>query len=157
MGERKVIENNVNALVARVNFFGYSHAKQSIFNFFYYAGKYDLKVKGYSDVYFTPLYAGHLVKVINSALNLDLKGIYNVVGNERISKFEFGRRILKAFSYNAELVTPTMLSENQNASRFRSLDLSLDNSKIKLAGVKVPSLENGIKSLKNEVRQLNEN
>ena len=55
-----------------------------------------------------------------------------MVGDERISKYDFGLRIARTFGLNPGLVKPTLLSERGDLTP-RPLDLSLDNRKLSAA------------------------
>ena len=146
-GEEQVLFNNPESIVARVNFFGLSNNKASLFNFFYDSLVSDKIVKGYTDVFFTPLYAGHLVNVIFELLDLKASGLLHVVGDERISKFEFGVRIAETFNLSKTYLRQAKIDGAPEAN-IRSLDLSLSNDKIKSLGIILPSVQDGLSILK---------
>ena len=50
-------------------------------------------------MYILPIYIGELVNIIHMLIDKNKQGIFNVVSKERISKFEFGIKIAKAFKY----------------------------------------------------------
>jgi dTDP-4-dehydrorhamnose reductase len=146
-GEQLVLGNNPHSMVARVNFFGHSNNKPSLFNFFHdnlVSGKI---VFGYTDVYFTPLYAADLVKVILELVNQNTSGLLHVVGDERISKFDFGVMIAEIFGLPTTNLKKGKISR-ANGAALRSVDLSLANDKIKSLGINVPSVRDGLSILK---------
>lgn len=150
-GEKKVLTANKNTLILRVNFFGNSN-KRSLFNYFYKAGLENEKVIGFSDVYFTTLYAEDVARITHQLARLDKIGIFHLVGSERLTKYEFGRKIYKVFGFDeAKIESGYLTSDVTLNSAVRSLDLSLSNSKLLKQGVYVPSIENGLKRLKVEV------
>jgi len=149
-GEELVLLNNPQSIVARVNFFGRSKRKTSLFNFFYDSYISEKITTGFTDVFFTPLYVENLVKVILELIDLKANGLLHVVGNERISKFEFGVMIAEMFDLpSASLKQGKMVGTPE--ARIRSLDLSLSNDKIKSLGIIVPSVQDGLSRLKKNI------
>ena len=136
-GEELVIDANPKTLIARVNFFGLSHRKASLFNFFYHGLSAGRQLNGYSNIFFTPLYVEDTVAIIQRLIHLDQTGIVHVAGRERISKLEFGRLIAKAWDFDEELISATEYKSGID----RALDLSLDTSKLSRLGIKIPSIE----------------
>ncbi len=149
-GERLVLENDPQSIVARVNFFGQSNNKPSLFNFFFdnlISGK---SVSGFTDVYFTPLYVIDLVNVIVELLGLKASGLLHVVGNERISKFDFGVLVAEIFDLPTTYLKQGKMIGTEGAA-LRSSDLSLSNDKIKSLGINLPSVQDGLSILKKNV------
>ncbi len=147
-GEQLVLESNSQSLVARVNFFGLADNKTSLFNFFYDSLLSGRVVSGFTDVYFTPLYAFSLVDAVMELLQLKASGLLHVVGNERISKHEFGALIAETFGLPHANLKQSKLADTKGGV-FRSLDLSLSNDKIKSLGISLPSVRDGLSVLKN--------
>ena len=149
-GEQLVLGSNPQSIVARVNFFGQSNNKPSLFNFFFDNLISRRSVSGFTDVYFTPLYANDLVNVIMELLDLKASGLWHIVSNERISKFDFGVLIAEIFD-----LPTTYLKEGKmigtSGAALRSSDLSLSNDKIKSLGIKLPSVRDGLSILKKNI------
>ncbi|MCD4672595.1 MAG: SDR family oxidoreductase [Anaerolineaceae bacterium] len=79
-GEQQVTEANPEAIVARVNFFGWSlTGKRSLSEFFYNNLSAGNQVKGFTDVQFCPLQVNQLAETLMGMVNLDLRGLYHVV------------------------------------------------------------------------------
>ena len=146
-GEQSVMGNNHDAIVARVNFFGQSKNKTSIFNFFYESLKSGKSVSGFTDVYFTPLYAIDLVNAIMELLNLKGSGLFHVVGSERISKYDFGVLVAETFGFSTTFLKADSII-GKEGSLIRSPDLSLSNDKIKSLGINLPLVRDGLSILK---------
>lgn len=150
-GEKLVLENNSQSLVARVNFFGQNSNKFSLFNFFYdnlISGK---TILGFSDVHFTPLYAGDLVNAIMELMRLQASGLFHVVGDHRISKFDFGTLVAEIFGLPTIHLKEGKMNGTKGAA-LRSPDLSLSNDKIKSLGINLPSVRDGLSILKKNIR-----
>ena len=139
-GEDLVMQANPKSLIARVNFFGLSHRKVSLFNYFYHGLSTGKQLNGYSNVFFTPLYVEDTVAIIQRLIQLDQTGIMHVAGRERISKLEFGRLIAKSWGLDAELISATEYKSEID----RALDLSLDTSKLSRLGIEIPSIEQSL-------------
>ena len=139
-GEDLVMQANPKSLIARVNFFGLSHRKVSLFNYFYHGLSTGKQLNGYSNVFFTPLFVENTVAIIQRLIQLDQTGIMHVAGRERISKLEFGRLIAKSWGLDAELIS----SIEYKSEIDRALDLSLDTSKLSRLGIEIPSIEQSL-------------
>ena len=76
-------------------------------------------------------------------------GLFQVVGNERISKFEFGQQVARAMKADPNLVERSSFLESSFA-RTRTADLSLSNVKIRNLGLQIPTISSGIDALVKE-------
>jgi dTDP-4-dehydrorhamnose reductase len=148
-GETAVIEENPNSLVCRVNFVGWNLRGKSLFNFFYSSIRDGKKVKGFHDIYFTPMYARDTVKIISKLSSAKQAGLFHIVGNERISKFEFGQQVARAMEADPNLVEKSSFLDSSIA-KTRTADLSLSNVKIKDLGMQIPTILSGIEALVKE-------
>ena len=116
----------------------------------------------FHDVFYTPILIETLVNVVHDLLNKKVSGIFHVVGDERISKFEFGLEVAKLFKLDIELIKRAKI-KNYNQLTRRPKDMSLSNQKVisilgrKLGGVKEQLLrlqQQEIHGLAKEVRNL---
>ena len=130
-GERAVADANKQAIIARVNLFGWSlTGKRSLSEFFFYALSQKKHVKGFTDVYFCPLLANDLADLFFKMLARDdLSGLYHVVSSECVTKYQFGVAIAKKFGLNENLIQPTSVQESGLSAR-RSLNLTLRVDKL---------------------------
>ena len=85
----------------------------------------------FTDVFYTPIIISELVDTIHILLDKNLAGIFNVVGNERISKYMFGKKIAQIFSLDDKLILPDSFMNRKDLVN-RPLDMSLSNDKIYL-------------------------
>jgi dTDP-4-dehydrorhamnose reductase len=67
--------------------------------------------------------------VVHNLIDLKVSGIFHVVGDDRISKYEFGLRIAKKFGLDSSNIVPGYLA-NQSRLTKRPFDMSLSNSKV---------------------------
>jgi dTDP-4-dehydrorhamnose reductase len=129
--EKAVVLNNPDALIIRTNFFGWGHRfKRSFSDWIIDSLRDDKKITLFKDVYFTPILIDTLVELIHQLLSGDARGVYNVVSDERISKYDFGCMIADVFNLQRTLIQTGNLS-NTNQLVHRPLDMSLDNLKVK--------------------------
>lgn len=150
-GESAILRVNPNSLVCRVSFFGWNPRGKSLFNFFYSNLRTNQQISGFDDLFFTPMYAADTVDIILALCKKRKSGIFHVVGDERISKFEFGQLVAKSMNAQSTLIDRESFLDSR-LSLTRTPDLSLSNVKIKSLGIKIPTLNSGIESLVKEVK-----
>lgn len=143
-GEIKVLADYPSALVARVNFFGFSMSgDRSLAEFFLYHLLQGQSVKGFVDVIFCPLYVLDLVDVLMAMVEKELSGLYHVVSPECLSKYAFAIKIAEKFNLNKKLIQPVSVMEGNLLAR-RSPRLSLDVSKLAASRIYLPGQNEGL-------------
>jgi len=132
-GERAVLAAYPQALAARVNFYGWSPTgKRSLAEFFYTHLRAEQTVKGFTDVFFSPLYVGHLAQLLLKMAEGRLEGLYHVFCPQATSKYAFGVSLARLFSLDETLINPTALQETPGGAP-RSLNLSMNTDKLQAA------------------------
>ena len=154
--EDLVIKSNKKALIIRTNFFGYSQDKKNNFITESISRLEDKKlVFAFKDYFFTPIYVTNLLQILKKLISKKATGVINVVGNERVSKYEFLLKVSKIFNLDSTQIKPTLISKSRLSTK-RHADLSLSNKFLKKKfKIKVPSLNNQIKEFYNEKRKNN--
>jgi len=144
-GERRVLSANPNALVVRVNFFGWSlSGTRSLPEFFINKLSAGKQAQGFTDVFFCPLFVGDLGEMLLKGLKRELSGIYHIVGSESISKYEFGVAIAHRFGLDESLIQPVSVEESTLKAR-RSHNLRLSVHKLSTAlDEKIPRFSTGL-------------
>ena len=147
-GEQAVAEANPAAAIARVVFYGWSlTGTRSLAEFFYNnltAGK---PVNGFTDMFFSPLYVGHLAEALLEMLEKGLGGIYHVYASESLSKYDFGVHLAHEFGLDASLIRPISALDSDLLAR-RSLNLGMNTDKLQAAlGKGLPSQAEGLRAL----------
>ena len=152
-GERLVLAANSQALVVRVNFYGWSASgNRSLAEWFVNAFNAGHTVKGFTDVHFCPMMVLDLVDTLMEAITLDLSGVYHMVGGDGMTKFDFGRAIAVKFGFDQELIQPDSV-ENGGLKAARSPDLTLNTGKLVSAlHHKLPSFNNGLQRFYEQYR-----
>lgn len=130
-GEEAVLTANPRAIVARVNFYGWSiTGRRSLAEFFFSHLAASENMKGFTDVHFCPLEVHDLSDLLLEMAAKDLLGIYHVVSSESLSKFEFGQRLARQFGLDASLIQPVSWRD-AGLQAARSPELTLNTAKLK--------------------------
>jgi len=145
-GEQEVLRLHPSALVARVTIFGWNaQDKHSVGEWILQELCAGRQVRGFTDVHFSPMLANDLSEVLLLMLDRQLTGIFHVVGSERISKYQFAKRLAVIFGFDAEQVVPARLAE-ATLRAARPLDVSLNTKKVSLAlGRVMPNVDQGLR------------
>jgi dTDP-4-dehydrorhamnose reductase len=127
-GEKAVAEEYPSAIIARVNFYGFSlSGKRSLAEFFLNNLKSNNQVNGFVDVMFSPLYVTDLVDTLIKMVKKGLVGLYHVVSPESLSKYAFGLKIAEKFGFEKDLIQPRSVNEGGLlAARSPRLTLNID-------------------------------
>jgi len=117
------------ALIVRTNFFGWGHRyRRSFSDWIYYSLLEGRPLTMFDDVFITPIIADRLALSAHRLLHAGAAGVYNVVGDERISKYQFGIQLAEAYGLPKSLLQHGKIAASQLSVR-RPPDMSLDNTK----------------------------
>lgn len=137
-GEYAVMSVNPEAIIARVNFYGWSlTGERSLSEFFFYNLMSGNQIMGFTDIYFCPLLVNQLAHIFLNMLELKLSGLYHVVSSECISKYNFGMRIAGTFELDETLITAKSVMES-GLQAARSPKLTLSTTKLAIDLGKIP-------------------
>jgi dTDP-4-dehydrorhamnose reductase len=144
-GERAVLEENKNAIVARVNFYGWSlSGKRSLAEFFHHNLTNNKSMSGFTDVIFCPMFVNHTTSTLIKMLEKNLKGLYHLVGTQAMSKYQFGVEIARKFSLKEGEISPkSILTSSLTARRAHNLALSTHKLSTDL-GESLPDFSTGL-------------
>jgi dTDP-4-dehydrorhamnose reductase len=153
-GENAVLANNPDALITRVNFYGWSAAgNRSLAENFVHQLEAGKEMMGFTDVIFCPMNILDLSALLVDVAEMDLNGIYHMVGSEAMSKYQFGVSIAETFGYDAGLIKPVSVSDSGlKAARSPNLSLSVDKLKNAL-GHDMPDFSEGLKKFYDQHRR----
>ncbi len=127
--EREVMSTSPHALVVRTNFYGWGPAyRQSFSDWILESIGSGRKITLFDDVYYTPILVSRLAHTVHALVDSDAAGVFNVVGDSRMSKYEFGCRLACRFGLDASLISPGSIDASANLV-MRPLDMSLSNRK----------------------------
>lgn len=151
MAEQVVLEACPNALVIRTNFYGWGpQYRQSFTDFIISHLRTGKIIRLFEDVYYSPILISVLVNTIHELIRKGASGIFNVVGDERVSKLSFGKKVAEVFSLNQSLILSDSFAKRTNLVR-RPLDMSLSNAKVvAFLGKSLGTIEEHLLFLKEE-------
>ena len=144
-GEKAVTSANPQAMVARVNFYGWSiSGTRSLAEFFVNNLALGKPIKGFTDVLFCPMMVLDLADMLVEAAQKKLQGIYHLVGAQAMSKYDFGLALANTFGFDPALISPASVTDGELIAA-RSPNLTLDTGKITAAlGHKLPDFDKGL-------------
>ncbi len=126
-GEYSVLDANPNAIVARINVYGWSlSGRRSLAEFFYNNLTQNKSISGFTDVIFCPMLVNHTARILMKMLEKGLNGLYHLVGMQPMSKYQFGIEIARRFKFSENDILPkSVLSSELTAYRSHNLWLSI--------------------------------
>ena len=143
--EHAVLSTNPEAIVARVNFFGWSLSNNySLSEFFVNNLSEGKNVNGFTDITFCPILVNVTARLLLEMLPKNLSGLYHVVGPQAMSKYQFGVEIARIFGLRENLISPrSVLQSSLTAKRSPNLWLSTHKLSTDL-GQEIPSFSTGL-------------
>ena len=149
-GERAALRENPDALVVRVNIYGWNaQEKQSLAEWILGELLARREVSGFTDVIFSPLLVNDLADALLRMVDLQLSGTYHVTGSQAISKFEFARILARIFGADDALIVQARVADAKLRAP-RPRNTSLNTQKLQRAlGMPLPGVEAGLRRFKN--------
>ena len=146
--EQRALDAHPGALVIRTNFYGWgTNYRRSFSDVIIEALRAGEELTLYHDVFYTPILVETAAHAVHDLLDLNASGIFHVVGDERISKYEFGLKLARKFMLNSNLIKYGNITD-QVSLVCRPHDMSLSNRKIcNLLGRKLGGVEDHIAKL----------
>lgn len=144
-GEWAVLTEYPKAIVARVNFYGWSlNGRRSLAEFFYNNLTHNKSMSGFTDVIFCPMLVNDTARTLVKMLKRELKGLYHLVGPQAMSKYQFGVEIARRFHMRESDITPKSVSFSGLIAK-RSNNLWLSTRKLSAdLGEDLPSFSTGL-------------
>ncbi|RZA25555.1 MAG: SDR family oxidoreductase [Proteobacteria bacterium] len=129
-GERAVLEAAPAALVVRTNFFGWGTSyRRSFSDAIIGALRARQSTTLFDDVYFTPILMDQLVVLVHELVARQASGLYHAVGDERLTKYDFGVQVARAFGLDEGLLKRGKISDRPELVR-RPRQMGLSNAKL---------------------------
>ena len=129
-GEQRVLDACPKAIVARTNFYGWGPSyRKSFTDRIIQSLRNGYEIGLFADVFFTPLLMEDLIAAAHDLSDAGECGIFNFVGDERLSKHAFGVNLARIFGLDEALIRPSLFSARSDLVK-RPLDLSLSNVKL---------------------------
>lgn len=131
--EKAVLCVHKRPLIIRTNFFAWGHNFRSSFSDWIIRSLRDkIPIRVFTDVYFTPIICEVLGNSVIKLYLSNLSGIYNIVSDNRLSKYDFAKKVASRFSLEQNLIIPCLMEEISLRAP-RPKNLSLDNNKAQIA------------------------
>jgi dTDP-4-dehydrorhamnose reductase len=152
--EYATLSKNPEAIVARVNFFGWSlSGRRSLAEFFINnlsEGKY---VNGFTDVVFCPMLVNDTARLLLEMLQKNLSGLYHVVGAQAMNKYQFGVEIARTFGLKENHISPKSV-EGFGLTAKRSHNLWLSTHKLSTdLRREIPTFSTGLAEFYTQLQQ----
>lgn len=153
LAENIIMTNAEQFLIFRTNLIGYfKDAKKSLVNWILKTVNEKDEINLFNDVVFNPLNVETISDIIVESIEKNLNGVYHIGSKESLSKLDFGKKILNAFSIK-DIKINSISVDDINFKASRPKNTSLNCSKIEKEGILMPSIINEIEKL---VRRKNE-
>lgn len=118
------------ALVIRTNFYGWGPAyRQSFSDWVLCNLMRGQQLTLFSDVFYSPIISSLLVSVVHELFEHSATGLFHVVGDDRISKHDFGLQLASVFGLDASLILAGSINAKPRLV-MRPHDMSLSNRKV---------------------------
>ena len=127
--EKAILAVNADALIVRTNFYGWGPSyRKSFSDVIIEALRKGKSINLFNDVFYTPIVIEKLIEYTNNLIEKEATGIYHIVADERLSKFQFGMKLAMAFGLDTNLIKELSISDVPKLVK-RPLDMSLSNKK----------------------------
>lgn len=149
--ESRVLEAHPMAMVIRTNFYGWGTSyRHSFSDVVIEALRANKQLTLFQDVSYTPILVETAAQAVHDLIDLKSCGIFHVVGDERVSKYEFGLKLAQEFKLDVSLIKPGYITDQVSLVR-RPHDMSLSNQKTcKLLGRKLGGVGEHIARLRQQ-------
>jgi dTDP-4-dehydrorhamnose reductase len=148
MGEVKIRETFDNYIILRVSLqigFGLNHSINN-FHKLYESIKKGHPFKLFTDQFRTPLALHESSKMIAEIVEKNISGeIFNLAGDERVSRFELGGILCEEAGFDKNLLVPSTMDEAGAA--YKVADVSLNIDKLKSIGIKPSGLRESVREI----------
>ena len=118
------------ALIIRTNFYAWGASyRQSFSDMVINNLRSGKKVSLFKDIYYTPILVEPLVDTVHELVKREASGVFNVVGDDRISKYDFGLKLAREFNLDNSLIDEGKIIDRLSLAK-RPHDMSLSNQKV---------------------------
>ena len=147
--EKLVLGVNPEFLVIRTNFYGWGPTyRQSFSDLIVDSLRRGEGVNLFDDVFYTPILIEVLIEMVEKLISVGAGGVFNIVGDDRVTKYQFGLALAKEFELDDSLVKPISILSMADLV-LRPMDMSLSNKKASnLLGNKIGGIGSHLQRLK---------
>lgn len=152
INSEKLILKYKRSTIIRTNFFGWAPCKRKSFSDFIIFNVNKKKIRLYDNIYFTPIFVNNLISSIEKIIDKRIYGLFNISGNEKINKYQFGIRLANIFRLNKKNIYKSEYTQ-EKIKIIRPYNMSLSNKKIFNHGIIIPSLDDQLKVMLTEFKK----
>lgn len=137
------------ALIVRTNFYGWGTSyRKSFSDQIISSVQAGVKINLFEDVFYTPILINVLVDTVHQLIIKTYSGTFNIVSDQRLSKYDFGKLLAEEFNLDSSLISRSQLRKRGDLV-IRPLDMSLTNRKVtKALGFQLGDVESHLDLLK---------
>ncbi|MEK6925710.1 MAG: N-acetylneuraminate synthase family protein [Nanoarchaeota archaeon] len=148
--EKIIQKTNRNFCILRTNIYGWNmQDKSSLAEWILAKLEKKEEVSGFKDIFFNPINTTNLGRCILELIDKGYQGVLHLAGSEKISKYEFARKVAKIFGYDETLIRPISSDEvNFKARRPKKMTLNIEKAKNLLEN-KLKNVVEGLEEFKN--------
>jgi dTDP-4-dehydrorhamnose reductase len=141
----RIVESSSRSLIIRTGVLYGWHPRKLNFASWILKGLRDHQtLKVANDHISSPTFTGNLADAVGKAIQLDSQGLLHVAGSERISRFDFARRMASLFGLDERLLVPVRMSDlNWVAKRPRDTSLNVEKAEKEL-GIELLAVDGGL-------------
>jgi len=131
--EVRVMSINPDSLVIRTNFYGWgTNFRKSFSDLIIDSLRSGKEITLFEDVFYTPILIENVAHATHELIGIGAKGIFNVTGDQRVSKLEFGLKLCREFNLDLNLIRSGLIGSRHSLVK-RPKDMSLNNKKVAIA------------------------
>jgi len=147
-GEQVVLDKCPDSLIVRTNFYGMGMPERTSFSDWILLGLEERRELGlFSDVFFNPIMINQLIDVCLDLAISNKKGIFHVMGRDRLSKYDFGIMLAEHFGHDKDSIKETSIEDvSLKASRPKEMSLAFSKVENELH-IKMPTILDGFNEL----------
>ena len=145
------------SLVIRTNFYGWGPSYRKSFSDWVLSNLMrGQQLTLFRDVFYSPVITSRLVSVVHELFDRSEAGLFHVVGDDRISKYDFGLRLASVFGLDAGLISAGSIDDKPTLV-MRPHDMSLSNRKAsETLNISIGGVRDHLLMLQQQSRRLDE-
>ncbi len=144
----QVAMENADALIVRTSFFGEGRPWRKSFSDWVADGlRGGTPLRMFTDAFFSPIATALLCPLLAEMAARDARGVFNVCGRTRLSKYDFAVRLAVRMNIAADVIEASRISDAQLTAP-RPPDMSLATEKVEaFLGREMPSIDESLDTL----------
>ena len=149
LAEKAILEINPDSLIIRTNFYGWGPSyRESFSDQIIRTLRNQQSIDLFDDVNYTPILVDNLINIVHELIEIKAMGIYHIVSDDRISKYDFGIILAEEFGLDNSLIKKSSFNSKTYLVR-RPADMSLSNQKVsQLLGRKLGTVKQHVAQLR---------